>query len=615
MSLRISTKLIIMGVLALSMMIAGTIFSLYNSQTRLVEDRKAMLSAMTDAATSVIEAYAARAEAGELTREDAQTQAIAAIEAMRYSGSEYFFINDMTPVMIMHPIKPDLNGQDLTQTADPDGKRLFVEFVKTVKAGGAGFVDYLWPKPGNDAPQPKLSHVAGTSWGWIVGTGVYVDDLEAAFWENVSLLGAALLAGIAVMAAAAYLIARSITRPVSSLTAAMTGLAQGNHEVEVPATTAGDEIGDMARAVLVFKQSAIDKLATEAEAAEVRQSREAERVRAEQERLASQEAKAVEAKSDIASVEELAKALQALAAGDLGYRITAELPPKTQRLKDDFNRTADSLSDIIVNLRRTSEELRNATGEILTGTNDLSERTTRQAASIEETSAAMEQLAATVMENARRAKDAASTASVVTQAAEEGGKVMEQATAAMGRITASSAKVSDIIRLIDDIAFQTNLLALNASVEAARAGDAGKGFAVVAIEVRRLAQSAAEASSDVKALIEQSSNEVGGGSQLVSQAAERLAAMLEAARSNKERMQAIVNDSGEQASAINEINAAIQQMDKMTQHNAALVEQTSAAIAQTEAQANALDRIVEVFRAGERSAPSAGKPGSSLKAA
>ncbi|MBN14557.1 MAG: chemotaxis protein, partial [Pelagibacterium sp.] len=167
---------------------------------------------------------------------------------------------------------------------------------------------------------------------------------------------------------------------------------------------------------------------------------------------------------------------------------------------------------------------------------------------------------------------------------------------AMERITTSSAKVSDIIKMIDDIAFQTNLLALNASVEAARAGDAGKGFAVVAVEVRRLAQSAASASSEVKALIEQSANEVDGGSRLVAQAAEKLVAMLEAARTNTSQMQQIANDSREQASSIEEVNAAVRQMDEMTQHNAALVEETNAAIAQTEEQATALDRIVDIFK-------------------
>ena len=181
---------------------------------------------------------------------------------------------------------------------------------------------------------------------------------------------------------------------------------------------------------------------------------------------------------------------------------------------------------------------------------------------------------------------------------------MAQATEAMERITASSSKISNIIGLIDDIAFQTNLLALNASVEAARAGDAGKGFAVVAVEVRRLAQSAASASSDVKALIETSSGEVGAGTRLVAEAAAKLEAMLDAAKANSALMDGIARDSREQASAIEEVSVAVRQMDEMTQHNAALVEQTNAAIEQTEAQASELDRIVDVFKLDPNSADS-----------
>ena len=294
-------------------------------------------------------------------------------------------------------------------------------------------------------------------------------------------------------------------------------------------------------------------------------------------------------------VSETVSVLGRLANTDLGARMTGTHAGAFARVKVDMNRLAETLGEIVGRLKDTSRALKSATGEILSGANDLSERTTKQAATIEETSATMEQLSATVLQNAQRAKDASVVAATVTRTAEEGGQVMSKATDAMERITQSSGKISNIIGLIDDIAFQTNLLALNASVEAARAGEAGKGFAVVAVEVRRLAQSAAQASAEVKGLIDQSGIEVRAGSKLVSDAASKLEAMLAAARSSNELMDGIAKQSQSQATSIEEVNAAVRQMDEMTQHNAALVEETNAAIEQTEAQATELDRIVEVF--------------------
>ena len=448
---------------------------------------------------------------------------------------------------------------------------------------------------------------------------------------------------IAVMGAISLVITRMLMRPIPRIATAMQAIAQGDFATEVPYVTRGNELGAMARAVEVFRANGLRvSEMTEAEAARIIADQKArQEMMTELQSAFGQVVDAAvagdfsqrvgvqfpdpELNSLATSVNSLVAAfnrgvagigqvLSALANTDLTQRMDGEYEGAFAKLKSDVNAVADKLSEVVGQLRETSGTLKTATGEILSGANDLSERTTRQAATIEETSAAMEQLARTVMQNAEMAGEASSVAGTVTQAAEDGGQVMSQATDAMARITQSSSKISNIIGLIDDIAFQTNLLALNASVEAARAGDAGKGFAVVAVEVRRLAQSAAGASSEVKLLIEQSASEVSGGSRLVSEAAGKLEAVLEASRSSNALMIGIAKESREQAGAIDEVSTAVRTMDEMTQHNAALVEEINAAIEQTEAQASALDRIVDVFAVGD-GGPRASMPANTSPAA
>lgn len=435
-----------------------------------------------------------------------------------------------------------------------------------------------------------------------------------------------LLIGLVLLVLAAVtsiVIARTVTRPITRLTDAMAEIAGDKLDVPVPGLERADELGYMAEAVDVFRSNGLkmrDLRAAELDMSEERASRvgviqglqqdigavvgaaiEGDFSRRVGTELNDPELRqlALDVNDLVATVDrgltETGSVLAALARADLTHRMVGDYKGAFARLKQDTNDVAEQLGEIVRQLRGTSGALKTATGEILSGANDLSERTTRQAATIEETSAAIEQVSRTVVDNAAQAEQASQQARAVSAEAEASGTVMGEATEAMDRITQSSAKISNIIGLIDDIAFQTNLLALNASVEAARAGDAGKGFAVVAVEVRRLAQSAASASADVKALIEQSAAEVTGGSRLVASAAERLVTVQEAIRANALTLDGIARASRDQAASIDEVNVAVRQLDEMTQHNAALVEETNAAIEQTEAQANELDRVIGVF--------------------
>ena len=422
---------------------------------------------------------------------------------------------------------------------------------------------------------------------------------------------------------ALWLSRTQLVRPIRLLNDAMARIADGKLDDDVPGTGRKDELGSMAAAVEVFRQNGIriSRLGDE----ERMRNEEASAVAAASSAMGEKLTSAVTAAArgdfsvriptaysqpslnHIAGIVnslmetmqrglgETGTVLAALAHTDLTKRVHGEYEGAFRQLKDDTNAVAEKLTEILGQLKLTSGSLKAATREILSGAGDLADRSTKQAATIQETSAAMEQIAHGVQNNAKRAEEANAVAGSVTQTAEDGGRVMSQANDAMERITTSSGKISNIIGLIDDIAFQTNLLALNASVEAARAGAAGKGFAVVAVEVRRLAQSAAEASSEVKALIEQSASEVSTGSKLVEEAARKLNAMLEAARASNRLMDGIAHDSQEQAHAIDGVTVAIRDMDEMTQHNASLVGQINGAISQTERQASELDDIVEIF--------------------
>lgn len=460
--------------------------------------------------------------------------------------------------------------------------------------------------------------------GGVIYVGILSAPIDAIKTNTLMLLTIVSAIVFVIMGVLVTIVANRLIRPLARLASAMETVEQDPASAEVPYTENTNEIGEMARAVESFRRNGlkINEMSNEMqEASTQRAADRAQMMQSLQEAFGTVVTAAVkgdfskrvdrefpdEALNQLATginelvqtvdrgIRETEEVLSALANADLTLRVTGDYEGAFANLKSNTNQVGDRLTEIVGRLRKTSGGLKTATSEILAGANDLGQRTTRQAATIEETSAAMEQLADTVSENAKKAEDATDKTKIAAALAAEGGKGMDAANNAMERITTSSEKISNIIGLIDDIAFQTNLLALNASVEAARAGEAGKGFAVVAVEVRRLAQSAAQASSEVKELIEQSGKEVSDGSKLVAEASKKLESMLGAVNENATLMAEIFAASREQSHSIDSVGTAVRQMNEMTQHNAALVEETNAAIEQTEGQASELDQIVELF--------------------
>jgi methyl-accepting chemotaxis protein len=511
-SLSITKRLgLVIGSALLGIVVLAAAF-LTSERTLILDERKSSVRQTVEVAHGLLTHFQDQVSKGKLSEEEGKQRALAAIRALRYSGSEYFWINDMHPRMVMHAIKPELEGKDLSENKDPTGKRLFVEFVDTVKAGGAGFVFYMWPKPGSEQPVQKVSYVKGFApWGWIVGSGVYVDTVNAAIAERAIGMSVGSLLLAAVLLTIGLVVARSLLRELGGEPAYATGITQR------------------------------------------------------------------------------------IAAGDLSANIVLK-PNDRSSLLHAIKSMRDSFSGIVVRVREGSESVATASTQIAQGNLDLSQRTEEQASSLEETAASMEQLGATVRQNADNAKQANQLAQGASTVAISGGTIVGDVVKTMKGINDSSKKISDIIGVIDGIAFQTNILALNAAVEAARAGEQGRGFAVVAAEVRNLAGRSAEAAKEIKKLINDSVERVEQGTALVDKAGVTMTEVVSSIKRVTDIMQEITAASVEQSQGVSQVGDAVTQMDQVTQQNAALVEESAAAAESLKLQAQQLVQVVSVFK-------------------
>jgi len=547
-NLKLSHKILTLSLVIITTFCLTIGFIYQQAKANLYSARQDMVEDVVSTSWGIIQHYKALAEQGQMQVAEAQTAAQEAIRATRYDGENYFWIKDLDAVMLMHPIKPEMQGKSFLSAKDPEGKAFFAEMVDVVKTGGEGFVNYVWDKPGHAKPVEKTSFVKLVpGWDWIIGSGAYLDDIESEL--NIILLEVliALAATIAVVMALVIFISRSISKPVAETVKMINRLAAGDFSSRMRLER-NDEVGQLA--------TALDSMADN-----------------------------LNANADLA--EEIAN-------GNLDVEV--KLASDKDQLGLALQKMTVNLNQLLSQIHTAGEQINSASGQVADSSQTLSQGATQTAAALEEISSSMSEMAAQTNHNAENANQANQLAMDASDAAGKGGAQMQGMVAAMSEINEAGQNISKIIKVIDEIAFQTNLLALNAAVEAARAGQHGKGFAVVAEEVRNLAARSAKAASETADLIEGSVEKTRNGTQIAEQTSTALQDIVASITKVTDLVAEIAAASNEQAQGIMQVNQGLGQVDQAVQGNTATAEESAAAAEELSSQAEQLRHMIGRFK-------------------
>ena len=534
--LKLTHKLTILVFLCIATLTGVTASFLLINKRNLLDDRMVKTQDLVASATSIAAHYHDLASKGELSDEAARGAALQALESMRYGDNGYFWVNDLEPRMVMHPFSKDLNGQSLADYRDPDGKALFVDMASVVKKSGEGRVDYVWNKGASKVAAPKISYVKGFApWGWVIGSGIYVDDVDADFMLQAKKFSLVIGLILVMLAVLAYVIARSITRPLGRAVEVADRLARGDMTMEI-AVTGNDETGQLLAAMQAM----------------------------------------------VLSLREVAALAKECAAGNLAIDIRerSDQDELMQALKAMVGR----LREVVGGVKAAADNVNSGSLALSAGSQQMSQGATEQAASAEEVSASIEQMTANIRQNTDNSMQTEKIAIKAAADARRGGKAVEETEGAMREIATR-------IVIIEEIARQTNLLALNAAIEAARAGEHGRGFAVVAAEVRKLAERSQKAAGEINAL---SLSSVG----VAQNAGALLKEMVPNIQRTAELVQEIAAASREQDAGAEQIAKAIQQLDQVIQENASSSEEMASTAEELSSQAEQLIDMMRFFRLG-----------------
>ena len=541
-----------------------------------------------------------------------QEEALKTVAQMRYGkdgAKNYFWINDSKPNMVMHPIKPALNGKSLSDSKDPNGKRLFVEMVKVVNEKGSGYVDYQWPKPGFDKPQNKISYVAYFKpWDWIIGTGVYVDDIEQEVlaMQKVaddtvqSLISVFIIVSIIlllIVLISLYIgIIASVIKPLESLMNGFKKLLTTNDISTRLEIRVKDEIGQVSMLFNEYMDSIQNglnedkKLIDEAKmvVGKIKEGSYSDTITAHTHNQSLQEFtnsvnEMINATKD--HFANINKILSEYAKYDYRKDLRLDGIKKDEAfdlLVKDINKLRDSINEQLSVNMSNGLTLSKSSDILMQNVEKLNKNSNEAAASLEETAAALEELTGNISSNTENIVKMAGFANELSHSSSEGQKLAQETTVSMDEINSQVAAINEAISIIDQIAFQTNILSLNAAVEAATAGEAGKGFAVVAGEVRNLAARSAEAAQEIKDLVESATSKANSGKGIADRMIHGYNGLNENIAKTLDLIKNVETASKEQQSGIVQINDAINSLDMQTQQNANVATYTYEIAVQTQ---------------------------------